>query len=427
MRFPVLEAGRSLNRRQWRLLAMLGAASFFEGYDINIVIVALPQIRETFSLNQSQASLWLSALYLGAIPAMLVSRRADRIGRRRLLLITIWGYTVTTAATALAPTIVAFALLQFAARAFLIAEVAIAWTLIAEELPAGSRGFGFGALAMLSALGTGLAALVWGLVLAPMGASWRWLYVAALPVLALVLRLRVRLPESGRFVAAQEQGKLAGRWTEITRPPHLSRLVLACAALFFAELTTQAQVFVVDFLQTQRGLSPSASNLMLIGGGGLAIPVLVYAGALSDRYGRRTMSALFLAVSVVGPLLFFLVARSPVALFVTLAFTYVGSFGAWPTLGAFGVELFPTRLRALGGSAVGAAKVSGQFASFVAAAVLIETLGSLPRAVAALALGPLLAAVLALRLPETKGEALETISGDDLVAPLGGELPTGSP
>lgn len=425
MRFPILEATRSLDQSHRRLLAGLGAASFFEGFDINIVIVALPQIRESFGLTQAQASLWLSVLFLGALPAMLVARRADRFGRRRLLLFTIWGYTLSTLVTALAPNIVAFALLQFLARAFLIAEVAIAWTWIAEELPAGSRGFGFGALAMLSALGTGLAAILWGLVLAPMGASWRWLYVAGLPVLFIAMRLRRRLPESKRFAAAQDQGHLTATAREILRPPHRARLLLACAALFLAELVTHAQVFVVDFLQTQRGLSPAEANLMLIGGGGLAIPVLVYAGALSDRFGRRTMAVLFLLVSVAGPLLFFLVARSQLALFVTLAFLYVGTFGAWPTLGAYGSELFPTRLRALGGSAVGLAKVAGQFSSFVAAAALITSLGSLPAAVVVLSVGPLLAAGVALKLPETKGAELEAISGDDLVIPIAGKLPTG--
>lgn len=417
MRLPIREAASALDREHWRLLGALGAASFFEGYDINIVIVALPQIRESFGLTQADASLWLSVLYLGALPAMLVSRRADHLGRKRLLLLTIWGYTLSTVVTALAPNMAVFAVLQFLARAFLIAEVAIAWTFMAEELPAGSRGFGFGALAMLSALGTGLASMLWALVLSPLGASWRWLYVAALPVLILVFRLRRDLPESKRFTAAHEQGQLSGVWTDILQPPYRAWLFLACVALFFGELITHAQVFVVDFLQTQRGFSPSTSNLMLIGAGGLAIPVLVYAGALSDRFGRRTMAIAFLLVSVAGPILFFVAGRTAVALFVCLAVMYVGTFGAWPTLGAYGSELFPTRLRAFGGAAVTFAKVGGQFSSFIAAAVLLERLGSFPLAVTILCVGPLIAAVVTFRLPETKGAELEAISGDELVLP----------
>ncbi len=415
-----------LTRHHWRLLGMLGAASFFEGYDINIVIVALPQIRETFSLSQAQASLWISVLFLGALPALLLSRRADRIGRKRLLILTVWGYSIATAFTAAATSIVLFAALQFSARVFLAAEVAVAWTMLAEELPAHKRGLGFGALAMLSALGTGLAAIIWGLAFAPLEISWRWLYVAGLPVLGLVIWLRRELPESRRFEAARDQRRLTSRWTQIFTPPYRGWLLLACTALFLAELTTQAQIFVVDFMQTQRGLSPSAANLVLITAGALAIPVLIYAGALSDRYGRKKVAIFFLVVSVTGPLLLFLVARSAIALFASLALTYAGSFGAWPTLGAYGSELFPTRLRALGSAAVGFAKVGGQFASFVAAAALIGALGSLSLAVAALALGPLLAVFAVVALPETKGKELEVLSGDDLIVPFSGELPSGS-
>ena len=416
----------TLARDHWRLLSMLGAASFFEGYDINIVIVALPQIRETFGLSQAQASLWISILYLGALPAMVLSRRADRRGRRSLLLLTIWGYTVTTVATAAAPSIAVFAILQFCARIFLIAEVAIAWTMIAEELPAKARGFGFGALAMLSALGTGLAAMLYGLVLAPLGLSWRWLYVAAVPVLMLVIVLRRRLPESGRFSRAKSEGRLAIKGTELLARPHLRRLLLAATALFLAELTTQALIFVVDFMQTQHGMSPSAANLMLIGAGGCAIPVLVYAGSLSDRYGRKRTAVLFLLISVVGPILFFALAEGVLALFAALLLTYVGSFGAWPTLGAYGSELFPTRLRALGGSVVGAAKVAGQFSSLLLAGLLINVTGSITNAVVILSAGPVLAALLTLALPETMGKELEEISDEDVSA-VATELAVGKP
>ena len=43
----------------WFLLGLLGTASFFQGYDLNLVAVALKQIRHTFGLTQAGASLWL--------------------------------------------------------------------------------------------------------------------------------------------------------------------------------------------------------------------------------------------------------------------------------------------------------------------------------------------------------------------------------
>jgi len=87
----------------------LGAASFFEGYGFNIVIVALPQLRASYHLSQGTASLWVALLYLGALPAVLLARKADRAGRRHLLLVSISGYTLATFATALAPSIATFA------------------------------------------------------------------------------------------------------------------------------------------------------------------------------------------------------------------------------------------------------------------------------------------------------------------------------
>jgi len=407
----LLEPARLLEPSHWQLLALLGWASFFEGYDLNVVIFALPHIRHSFGLSQSSASLWLSLLYLGALPAIFVARRADRHGRRRVLLVSITGYTIATAATAVAPTIGAFAGFQFAARLFLATEISLTWTVIAEELPAGARGFGFGFLATLDILGAGFGSLLYGVVLAPLGISWRWLYGAAVPVLLVAVWLRRRLPESSRYLRIAET-KAWSRWAEIARPPHLRSLLLVCAIAFLINLTTQAQVFVIDFFESQRHLSTSAANLILVAAGALAIPVLGIAGSLSDRLGRKAVGCGFLAAGVTGTYLLFFIAHGAPELFGALALTYVGGFGAWPALGAYGTELFPTSLRALGNSTAGAAKVMGQCVGFVAGGVLIAGTKGLSDAVGILALGPLVAIpVVALLLPETSGRDVDETAG----------------
>jgi MFS family permease len=400
-----------LEPRHWQLLWLLGAASFFEGYDLNIVIVALPQLQASYHLSQAGASLWVAVVYLGAAPAVLLTRWADRRGRRKLLLVSITGYTLATLATAAAPSIVAFAGCQLAARFFLCTESVLVWTVVAEELPAGARGFGFGWLAMLSALGTGWSAILYGGILAPAGLSWRVLYLAAVPVLAVVAVLRLRIPESSRFTSAAGHGRLARRWTEILRPGHRRRLALVCVTAALVNLTAQASVFVVDFMETQRHLSATAANLILVGAGAAAIPVLIVAGMASDRYGRKPVCCAFLALSVLGLVGFFVLARGPAGLALALAVTYAGQFGAWPTGTGFAAELFPTALRALGGSAAKLAAVVGQVSSFLAAGALIGAGAGLSRSVVVLAVGPLAGAVLiARRFPETAGAELEVIA-----------------
>lgn len=401
------EPARLLEPSHWQLLALLGWASFFEGYDLNVVIFALPHIRHTYGLSQSSASLWLSLIFLGALPAILVARRADRHGRRRVLLLSISGYTLATAATAVAPSMAVFAGCQFAARLFLAVEISVTWTLLAEELPAGARGFGFGFLATLDILGAGFGSLLYGVVMAPLGISWRWLYGAAVPVLLVVVWLRRRLPESSRYERAAAS-KQFSRWAEIARPPHLRNLVLVCAIAFLINLTTQAQVFVIDFFQSQRHLSTSTANLLLVAAGALAIPVLGIAGSLSDRLGRKTVGCGFLGAGVAGTYLLFFVAHGPAQLFGALALSYVGGFGAWPSLGGYATELFPTTLRALGNSTAGAARVAGQCLGFVAGGVLIASTSGLSTAVGLLALGPLVAIpLIALLFPETSGRDID--------------------
>jgi MFS family permease len=409
-----------LEPEHWFLLVVLGVADFFQGYDSFIITAALPQIRHTFGLTQSSASLWFAIPILGAVPAVWFSRRADVHGRRRYLSVSIVGFTLFTAATAVAPSIGAFVALQFGAQLFLTVEGALAWTMVTEELPAGARGFGFGWLAMLTALGSGFASIVYGGALSPLGISWRWLYAIALPPLAAVSVLRRRLPESQRFTAAQAGGALAAKWHEIMRPPVRKWLLLVCLTAMLGALATQAGVFTIDFLQQDRHIGPSAANFILVGAGAAAIPFLVGSGQLSDRYGRKVVGCAFGALSAIGGVWFFLFAHGVLPLFFALLLVLIGQFGSWPTLGAFGSELFPTAHRALAGSWSNVARVAGQSASFALGALLLSITGELSITSIILGSGPFVALlVIWLAFPETKGRELEDITGES-VFPIGG-------
>ena len=406
-------SAKLLDSEHWFLLVVLGVADFFQGYDSFIVTAALPQIRHTYGLTQANASLWFSIPILGAVPAVWLSRHADVSGRRRLLTLSIIGFTVFTGLTALAPNISAFVSVQFIATLFLTVEGALAWTMVAEELPAGARGFGFGWLAMLTALGSGLASIFYGGIFVPAGLSWRWLYVIALPPLATIAYFRRRLPESKRFDAAKRSGRLASHWHEILRPPIRRWLVLVCIAALLGALATQASAFTIDFLEKDRHIGPTAANFILVGSGALAIPFLVGSGALSDRYGRKLVGCAFGVLSVVGGAGFFLFAHGALPLFVFLLLVFIGQFGSWPTLGAFGSELFPTAHRALAGSWANVARVAGQSASFLIGGVLISVTGHLSTTSVILMSGPLVALLLVwLTFPETKGRELEEITGE---------------
>lgn len=398
-------AGR-LDRRHWFLLALLAGASFFQGYDLNLVAVALKQIRMAFGLSQTVASLWLGMLYLGALPAIFLTRQADRIGRRVILLVAVLGYSIATGLTALAPSILIFATCQFFARGFLGTEQAVSWTMVAEELPADSRGLGFGCLATAAALGVGTSSILFG----PVGVPWRWLYALAAPPLLALAFLRRRLPESRRFVEASEAGRLAQRWREILQPPNRRWLLLLCLTGILGAMTTHAVALAPDFLQTQRHLSAATVGWLVTVAGVPAILIQLAAGPLSDLFGRKVVGCSFAAMAVGGALIFFFVARSPLAFAGAIALTLSGSLGARPALGAFTTELFTTPMRAFGGAVVSAALVIGEVTSLGLGALLLHLFGNLPDAVAVLIFGPIAMIVIVGKcFPETRGRELEDI------------------
>lgn len=414
------------------LLMVLGFTAFFDGFDRGIIQVALPQIRETFELSQSQMSLWLMVIYIGALPAVFVTRLADKIGRKQLLLFSIVGYMVATAATALAPSIMWFVAAQFVARLFLNAEHALVLTLAAEELPARSRGFGFGYLAMQLALGFGTGSLVYGGLMEPNGVGWQWMYVLSLPPLLMIGWLRRRLPESKRFETARDSGMLAANWREIFRGETKKWLILLCSTAFLLELATHAGVFTIDFLQEDRGLSATASNFMLVLAGLPGIPAMIVAGNLSDRYGRRVVGCTFAVVSGFGAVGFFWLPGGIPVLYVCMTVMLAGQLGAGPVLATYAAELFPTSLRGQAGSWGKIAAVGGQAASFGIGGLLITVFGGLPGAATALMAGPLLAVLLfATMFPDTHGRELEETSGTGLPVDLGtvvaGEVPAPTP
>lgn len=394
------------------LLLVLGGASFFDGYDISIKILALTQIREDFGLSTAAASGWFAVIYLGALPAVYLTRRADRVGRRQMLVLSVFGYMVFSGLTAVAPNIGFFTGFQFFQQLFVVAESAIVWTMAAEELPAESRGFGFGILAMNSALGTGFAAILFGGLLEPVGASWRWLYVVGIPPLLFVAYLRRRLPESRRFIEARDGGRLAARWHAILRPPVRRWLVLVTLTTFLVQLAEQAAAFTIDFLQTDRGISASTANFMLVLAGLPGIPIMVVAGHLSDRYGRRLVGCGFGLASIVGAAGFFWLPGGVPVLLPCMSLTLIGQLGSWPTLQTYASELFPTALRGQAGSWSNSAAVLGRSASLGLASLLLLAF-SQSATVLFLGIGPLLAILLiALTFPDTHGRELEDINGE---------------
>src|SRR5437870_7420027 len=99
-----------------RVLGFVSLAMFFENYDLGMFGNALPQIAATFGLDPAAQGEFAAWTRLGALPAFALLPLADRIGRRRILLIAIAGMGIGSLATALAQSPAQFVIAQLATR-----------------------------------------------------------------------------------------------------------------------------------------------------------------------------------------------------------------------------------------------------------------------------------------------------------------------
>jgi len=410
---PYLGRAPALTPRQWQILGLVAAVSFFESYDLFLLSLNLRQIQLELGIAEADLG-WLgSTIRAGALLALLIVPFADRYGRRRMLLVTIFGYTVATALTAFVPDVTSFVVLQFTARMFAMAEAVLATVVIVEEFSASNRGWGIGAAAALQACGAGFAAVMFGFVdVLPWG--WRALYFVGVIPLFFIGLWRRTLPETERFKehARSQTGVTEPVWTSVVKAARdhpRSLAVLAVAFFCFSLAGNSAGFFAPKYLQEVHGWSPSNIALLLFFGGALAVVGNPLAGWLSDRLGRRPTGVVFSLCFALTGLGFWSLGGMvvPVMWIAYLFFT----MGTAVTLSTYSVELFPTSMRASAGGVTNFVSVLGSITGLLGVSVLFGFTGSNWTAVLILgAFSLLVPLVIAVVFPETAGKPLDEIA-----------------
>ncbi len=398
-------------KRQRRVFWIASTAGFFDQYDRALLSLALKQIQTGLKIAESHLGAMLSLVRLGYLLSLLMTPFADVFGRRRLLLYTVFGYTIFTGLIAIAPGERTFVVFEIIARAFAGAEAAIAMVIVAEEVDAAHRGWAIGLLGGVSSIGYGLAAVVFAFInVIPYG--WRGLYAIALLPLLVIIPLRRTLPESARF----EKEKLEGlRPMKVWEPlaqlytAYPGRLVMMLSIAFLGAMGGNAAGFLFPkFLQESHHWSPGNVSSLFLFGGALGIMGSIVAGRLSDRYGRRVMGATFLFLSPV--LTIWMYTASGWSIVPAWILEVFFDIAASTILNAYSAELFPTSYRSTAGSALAVAGTTGGALGLFFEGVLYNFTGSHARAVCYLTVFWIISPMIMWFLPETSGRELEEIS-----------------
>ncbi|MBK6807442.1 MAG: MFS transporter [Sandaracinaceae bacterium] len=395
---------------QRRLLIFLSVATFFEGYDFFAITQLLPHLGVEFDLDRAGMGLLLGITNIGAILAFFLVRAADRFGRRRLLAVTIAGYTLFTITSGLAVSVWDFGLSQLLAKVFLLAEWALAMVVAAEEFPAERRGSVIGIIQAFSALGSIVCAgVVPLLVTAPFG--WRSVYfVGIVPLLALAY-LRRGMQETSRFAAtgaADTKTPLMHIW----HTPYRGAVIRLASVWFFAYIAAQCGIsFWKLYAMGEIHLTEQQAGNAIAQAALVAMPMNFAAGYLIDKIGRRWGATVIFATGSVA--IYFAYTLSDLRLLtVALIFAVFSVSSYLPILNAYTTELFPTELR--GSAFAWCNNILGR-ASYVFAPVLVgeaaSRVGAYGPVVVWTAIFPLITTALVWALlPETKGLDLDETS-----------------
>ena len=416
---------RQATTAQRRTLLAASLGWMLDAFDAMLYALVLAHVMRDFGMSKATAGLlYTLTLVASGIGGVLFGFLADRIGRKRALMLSILTYSVCSFASGLSTGIVSLAIFRFILGLGMGGEWNTGATLVAETWPDELRAKAISIVQSSWAIGFALAALVSGIVLRC--GNWRYVFfVGILPAL-ITLWIQNRVPESemweehSRAEKRQEleprgvqrtQGK-ATSFFDIFRAPYGRKTVVLLFLNFFGMFgwwglfTWLPPYLSLPIEQGGRGFGVMGTTTLLVVLNLCGMfPGYFSFGWVADLLGRRRAFLLYtFMAALLVPL--YAMARSPWAVLVfgtVVAFFGTGMFSG---SGIVASEIFPTRLRARAlGFTYNGARTLSSVAPFVIGRVG-QTRG-LSWAFYLCGAGFAMACLMATQLPETKGQSLE--------------------
>jgi MFS family permease len=299
--------------------------------------------------------------------AILFGHLGDLIGRKFTFLLTL---LLMGAATFLTGCLPSYASVGILAPVLLVAlrllqgiafggEWGGALTYVAEHAPDGRRGFyvsivqSMATLGLIMSLGVILAFRLSMSEDAFKAFGWRYPFMLSAILVLLAAYMRLRLRETPLFARLQEQGKATDRPLAVAfgsgRNWRLMIVGLFGAAAPSGVIWYTAHYYSIYFMQTVLKIDYVTVSWIMLAALVAATPFYAVMGALSDRFGRRTMMMAGFFLSAVIYLPAFLAmhenAANPVVLGLLVFIMVVAVTMAYGSLPPFLVELFPAQIR----------------------------------------------------------------------------------
>lgn len=439
---PAAPWHEGVERRHWTILTASFLGWVFDGYESYALFIVMPFILKSMLTAQQLAApaVWagiaIAATLLGwGLGGIAGGVLADYVGRKRMMLWSVFLYAVLSGVTALSTGFWVLVTLRFVTGLAMGSEWSTGVALLAETWPNRARPKGAGFLQSGFGVGTFVAAFTWLVLSAwnPLGPStWRLMFVVgALPAF-FCLYIRRSIDESERWIAAVK----AQRWGAVgssrpaSGPPGAARRPFTLAEVF-REKESRRRTLIAFALSVATTVGWWAISSWLPAhvarvarAGGWANPAdwgtraaMVYtagavvaylaSGFLADGMGRRRyLFFTYLGCFVTTPVTYLWTQSLPALLGVAFVNGFFTLGCAYSWMAIYPVELFTSTVRATAASFIfNAARLIAWVFPLIAG-LLISSFGSIPKAAMTLGCVYLIGLVLPWFAPETRGQPL---------------------
>ena len=367
------------------LIVVATAGWALASYDLNLLVLALPQISHDLHLSQTLVGLLGTIVYVAQfVLTIFVGSAMDRYGRKLVWMLCLALAAIFTGLTYFVQNYWQLALVRALASGLAFSELAVSITIVNEQVPARWRGLLYSVVQGGWPLGVFLAA---GVFLAFGHWGWRVVFLlGVLPILAVMVgRLFIR--ESERFEHLQDvraahragdQGRVAhllarhdvdvGQIDRVSigqlfspSSPDVRRqvILLTIVWLFYSVSFVATNFYIASWLTSFKGFTGTEASALLLVCGGIGFFFYILGGWFGEVVGRRRV------LIVTGAL------TAPLNLFI-----YQATNGTWSGAGyAYQGESFPTRVRGTAIGFLGAMQVAGFVIGTAIWTSLIGTLG----------------------------------------------------
>ena len=319
--------------------------ALWDGFDLAALSQTLPDVRATFGMTIGQGGRLLALASIGTVFGYFLLRKADSLGRRPVLLLSVLGYSLASLASGAASSSSVFLAAQLVSRIFIVSALSTAALYAAEDFPRERRAQTISMLVAVAAFGGVICAL-----LAPrmVGSrfGWRGLYYLGGSSVVLFVYGWFFLRETRHFSALET--RVVPSLTSIWRAGHGRRIFL-CSLLWI--LTYGVNQSAVAFWK-EHAVADLHISQMVMGGyiaiaAFVSIPLAGIAGPVLDRIGRRRGSAIVYLLQAIGVIGSYLLPHGPM-LRISLILLVSGASGALVIANTVTAESFPTEQRGNG-------------------------------------------------------------------------------